>query len=197
MEIGQLISGLGSIATGGITGLVGAVVSNVVEVWKQKQQLDILKENHAHEQAMKDKDAAIMAQEWTQRTKIAQTEGDAAKDVAASGAFAKSFDTEPKSYAAGIKAPENGFAQATGWIIMVALDAIRGVIRPGLTLYLAWIATEMYNEQRALIAIHSAGKVDPIALALVHGRIVDTLLYLFTTCTLWWFGSRNANKAPR
>jgi hypothetical protein len=31
----------------------------------------------------------------------------------------------------------------------------------------------------------------------LHQQIVFTLLYLFTTCVLWWFGTRNKQKQPQ
>ena len=195
----SLIGGATSAATGGIFGILGAVGTKLFEAWERKQELDVLREKNQHEIAMKEKDAEIMAQEWAARTKIAHDETEAKKDVADSEAFSKSFDSEPKRYAEGFTPPTGGkiakFVQGLGWIMMVALDALRGSIRPGMAIYLCYIVTEMYSTQRAVLAMLGADQVT--MMAAVYKAIVDTMLFLFTTCVLWYYGVRNRQAAPR
>jgi hypothetical protein len=88
-----------------------------------------------------------------------------------------------------------GFMKGFGWMTMVLLDTARGIVRPGLTLYLCWIATKMYDQSRAALAI--VGESETVLIATVHAQIVYTMLYLFTTCVLWWFGTRNKQKPPK
>jgi hypothetical protein len=190
----DVLGAAGSILTGGATGLLGVVFQRVFDAWNKKQELDKLRAQWDHDLKMKEADAAIMREEWAQRTKIAEVEGATAASVAADGAFAKSFETEPKSYSAGMLAP-GGLAHAAGWLLMVTLDAVRGIVRPGLTLYLCWIATKMYEEQRAVLAVLDAS-ADAAVMSGVYAHIVNTLLYLFTTCVLWWFGTRSKQAAP-
>lgn len=80
-----LIKLLGSAGFGTIFGgLMGIINRNLdLKADKQKQE---------HELAMRDKDAAIMAQEWASRTQVAQIEATAVVEKAGFDALAKSYD---------------------------------------------------------------------------------------------------------
>ncbi|HEX5077698.1 MAG TPA: hypothetical protein VFV80_01025, partial [Geminicoccaceae bacterium] len=117
-------------------------------------------------------------------------EGETKGNVADAEAFGVSYQLEPKRYAEGVKVGK------LGGLLLVLVDVVRGLVRPGLTIYLAWVATELYWQSVAIVA-----KVDPNSQAALllqlHRQIVVTLLYLFTTCVLWWFGTRNKQKQPQ
>jgi hypothetical protein len=94
---------------------------------------------------------------------------------------------EPKQYSAKANiGPLTGF-------LLVLLDFLRGVVRPGLTVYLCAITTLIYVEARAIMAGVSFATADAMR---VHDLIVNTIMYLTTTCVLWWFGTRNSQKPP-
>lgn len=178
--------GLAAILSGGATGLLGIGLQRLFDHWKLKQELDQMREKHAHEQKMREIDVQLMKEEWAQRVRVAQVEGETAREVADSQAFAASFQTEPKRYSEGVKVGK------AGAFLLVLADVLRAIVRPGLTVYLAWISTEIYNASQAILAM---GDLDGKTLAGLHQQIVLTLLYLFVTCVTWWFGTRN--KAPQ
>lgn len=180
--------GLLAILSGGATGLLGIVFQRVFDHWKQKQELDKIKVQHAHELAMKRADAEIMKEEYAQRVKLAQVEGETAREVADSQAFAASFATEPKRYSEGVKVGK------IGAFLLVCADVLRAIVRPGLTIYLAWISTAIYLQSVRTLTLVNA-TTNQTMLVKLHEQIVLTLLYLFVTCVLWWFGTRN--KAPQ
>lgn len=174
-----------SILSGGATGLLGVVFQRIADYKNRQLDLQLDKQRGELELAKRDKDAAIMREEWAGRTQVAQIEGDATKDAAESAAFAASLSGEPKRYADG------KMTTAQTWL-MVALDFIRGIVRPGLTIYLCVLTTLVYLQARELLAGQAMSATE--ALELVK-MIVGTVLYLTTTCVLWWFGTRN--KAPQ
>lgn len=186
--MGDLFSGVIAVLSGGATGILGVVAQRLFDHWKLKQENDRLRLMHEHDLALRKADAEIMAQEWAQRTKVAEVEGATKREVAESEAFAASFQLEPKRYAEGVKVGK------WGGLMLVFVDVVRGLVRPGLTIYLAWIATAIYMQSVQVMKL-----VNPTAqsqlLVQLHQQIVFTLLYLFTTCVLWWFGTRN--KAPQ
>jgi hypothetical protein len=183
----ELIGGaLSAILSGGATGLIGVAIQRFADYKNKMADLEKMKIQHEHERGLRELDAKIMEQEWAGRTKVAAVEAAGAEAVADAQAFAASFQLEPKRYSEGVKP-----GRVAGFLL-VLLDVLRGVVRPGLTLYLCWIATVMYEQSRALIAI---GDLQPVLLLDTHKQLVSTLLYLFTTCVLWWFGTRN--KAPQ
>jgi hypothetical protein len=198
----DIISGIAGILTGGATGLLGIVLQRVFDGWKIKQENDRLKMLHEHELAMKKADAELLAQEWAARTKVAEVEAAGKEAVAANEAFAASFAAEPKRYAEGFKPATGGKVakafQNMGWLTMVLVDAVRAVVRPGLTIYLCWITTQMYERSQATLALIDANPAAHAALlGKVHEQIIFTVLYLFTTCVTWWFGTRNKQQPPK
>lgn len=143
---------------GGLTGLVGGIAQKVFDYKAKKLEREMQAKNHEHEIAMRRVDAEIMQQEWASRTRVAEIEGEAKVGAEDAKAFAASYQLEPKKY--GIK-----------W-----LDALRGSVRPLLTLYLCAVVTIMYYRT-------DGAQIDP-------QTVVDTILYLTTTAVTWWYGSR-------
>lgn len=183
----DLISGIMSIVSGGATGLIGVIAQRAFDAWNKKQELDKLKAQWDHDAVMKDKDAAIMAQEWASRTKIAGTEADAAKDVAQSNAFAESLKSQNMRYSEG---------KATGAFLtgcLVLLDVVIGLIRPLLTIYLCALTTYVYFEVRLLLGKEAITTNEALD---IWKLVICTILYLTTTCILWWFGTRNKQAQP-
>jgi len=181
---------LGSVFSGGLTGLLGVGLQRFFDFMKIKQELELKKLEYAQAQEMRKIDAQIMQQEWAARTKVAELEEHSRETVAAEGSFAASFGMEPKQYSERAKIGPT----AGAWL--VGLDVLRGVIRPGLTVYLCAITTAVYLEARGILAAAGASLNPSQALA-VHDLIVGTILYLTTTTVLWWFGTRNSQHPPQ
>lgn len=182
----NLLDGIASVLTGGVTGLLGSVAQKVLDYKTRQLDVELQKEKFANDVEMKKADAAIMSEEWKARTQVAQIETAGASDVQNGKAFAASFSTEPQRYTTGT------LSEKQNWL-MVVLDFVRGVIRPFLTLYLCLIATILYVQARKLVP-----SVVPVeeSLAMV-GKVTDTLLYLFVTCVCWWFGTRDTEKKKK
>jgi hypothetical protein len=186
-----------SILGGGATGLFGVLIQRWADYKNRQQDLELQKLKFDHEGNMKDKDAAIMAQEWAARTKVADIEATARvgeatvkavgeEAVADANAFAASFKMEPARWSEGVKP-----TRAQGWLLLL-LDAFRAVIRPGLTLYLCYLVTQVYNESRKY-----GNTMTPEQAFDILKLLIGTIVYLWTTCTLWWFGTRNKGQAPK
>ncbi len=85
-----LLEGIASLFGGGLTGLLGAALQKLADYKTEQLRAETAKDQRAHEIALKDADAKIMAQEWAGRTKIAETEASGKEAVADSQAFAAS-----------------------------------------------------------------------------------------------------------
>jgi len=178
---------ISSIFSGGLTGLLGVGFQRFFDFLKIKQEIEMKRLDHEHEANMRKIDGELMAQEWAARTQVATIEATAKENVAAEASFAASFNSEPKQYSARAKiGPFTGF-------LLVLLDFLRGIVRPGLTIYLCAITTMIYIEARTIMAGVAFATTDAMR---VHDHIISTILYLTTTCVLWWFGTRNSQKAP-
>jgi hypothetical protein len=176
-----------SIFAGGATGLVGMGLQRLFDWLKVKQDLQLFQAKAAHELLMRDKDALLMDKEWQGRLRVAQTEGELKVDAVNGQAFAESLLREPERYS-------NVATLSWGqqWI-MVALDFIRGIIRPFLTAYLCVFVTYVWFQVKFLLAVEELEAKDILE---IWRLVVGTILYLWTTVTLWWFGTRNKESGP-
>lgn len=169
----DLLSGITSLLGGGITGIIGSVTQRVFEYKTKQLEIQANKEKYAHEVEMRKADAEIYKEEWAARTKVAEVEATAKVDAADADAFKTALTSEPKRYYEG-----STYTTGQSWL-MLSLDFLRGIVRPGLTLYLCGITTIMYYKAASEAPIQ-AGET-----------IVNTILYLTTTAILFWFGTRN------
>jgi hypothetical protein len=169
-----------SIFTGGATGIIGVIAQRWADYKNRQLDIEMQKAKQDHEIQMRKADAEIMAQEWAARTRVAEVEAGAAMEVADSEAFAESYRMEPALYSASVK-PSAGQA----WMLVV-LDFVRGSVRPILTLYLSIISTLVYIE-----AQKHYGSITPAESYELMKNIIGTIMYLWVTIVLWWFGTRN------
>lgn len=169
---------------GGLTGLIGGAVQKVFEFKTKKLEIEANKEKYAHEVNMKKADAEIMAQEWAARTKVADIEATSRIEVEDSKAFAESLKTEDKNYLDYL----DKLNTAQDWLFVI-LEFIRGSIRPFLTLYLCGVTTLIYVKATKLM---NADVILPGMAYDLMTNIINTILYVTTTCILWWFGTRNS-----
>lgn len=188
--IGTIIS---SILAGGATGLIGVVAQRWADYKNKQLDLQLEKQRGELELAKRDKDAVILAQEWAGRVRVADVEAGAKMDEAESKAFSASFQHDKAAYSTGALDKLKGWWGQLMRFLLGMVDVIRGLVRPGLTVYLCVVTTLMYLEaSRRLCATDLTAAQ---ALELVK-MIVATVLYLTTTCVLWWFGTRNKQAAP-
>lgn len=171
------------ILSGGATGILGLGLQSLFGYLNKRA-------DHARELALKKVDLDIAKSEADADVKIAQTEADGARDVQDGLTQAASYDMEPKRFATGER--PSGWLGNFGWLLMTLLDALRGSIRPLLTIWLALEARDMKNQGEAILLKMSTDNLNLHAQVLTgtYEHIIWTLCYLFSTCVTWWFGSR-------
>lgn len=185
MEI--LATLLGSVFSGGATGIFGAAIQRYADHQNKKLDMAIEKQRGEQELAKRQLDIQVTQAEYAGKLKVAEAEGETAKDVAASAAFSASLFKEPERYATG----ELSWGQR--WL-MVLTDMLRGIVRPMLTLYLCALTTYVWYQVRNVLG---AEDLDMDTALAAWTKVVDTILYLTTTCILWWFGTRNHQPQPK
>jgi hypothetical protein len=177
----------GNIFSGGATGLIGVILQRYADFKNKQLDMQLESQRHANAVALRKVDAEIMQQEWAAKTELAKTEAAGREAVEDAKAFAESFKLEPERYSDGVK-PTAG----QGWIL-VLLDAFRGCIRPLLTVYLCALMTVVWVQASGVL---NKEDLDAAAALDVWKMVVGSILYLSTTCILWWFGTRNKQAAP-
>lgn len=169
----DLFSGIASVLSGGLTGIVGSVTQSVFEYKSKKLDVELQKEKYANEIALRKIEGDIAANAWAAKA-----------DIEDSKAFNTSLSSEPKVY-------HNGqLTEKQNWL-MVVLDFIKGSIRPFLTLYLCVLTTMIYIQARSIL---SNGDLSVTQAYELVNQIINTILYLSTSCVMWWFGSRQKTK---
>lgn len=177
----------GSIFSGGATGLVGIVLQRFADYKNKQLDMQLEAQRFSHEVEKRKLDREIMQEEWKGRDKVAQTEAQGAEAVADAQAFAASFRMEPARYAEGAR-----LTRGQAWLLVI-LDAVRGAVRPLLTIYLCLLTTYVWWQVRQTL---SAEDLTQEAALDVWKMVVGNILYLTTTCVLWWFGTRNKADGP-
>lgn len=177
-----------STLAGGATGLAGVGLQRFFDFLNRKADLQKTLADQAHQLKMREVDLSIMQQEWAGRLKVAEREGATAENVAATAAFKETLFTEPERYSDASRLTKNQM----WW--MVALDFIRGIIRPALTVYLCVLTTLVYVQARQLLSKEDLTVQEAMELT---RTIVGTILYLTTTVTLWWFGTQNKQSQAK
>jgi len=182
----------GGISTilGGVTGLVGTWLTKRYEFKQRDQELEGIKIKYSHELNMKQADAEIMRQEWEGREKVAIVEGETAESVADAQAFNQSMKTDPQSYSSKTK---------RSWVIeflLGILDFVRGMIRPGLTIYLMGVNTVIFFTFYGMYQEYGM-TVSPEQVFDILLIMVNSFLYLNMTAASWWYGTRNKQVPPQ
>ena len=177
---------------GGITGLVGTWLKTRHETKMADVRRQERRDERAHE-------ASMMKLEHDNAIAVADIQREETADRVAGEAHAQSYKLEPKRFSEGLTFPDTWYGRLVSTFVaflMFALDFFRGVMRPGLTLYMAIVITLVYWELQALI--ETAGFVIDGETAIVTVQtIVNVFLYLFVTAFVWWFGDRNRAASPK
>lgn len=190
--IGVVASGGFGAIFGGITGLVGTWL-------KSKHERDMLKIKLEEKQKDREHDLAVMKMEGENAIAVAEIQRQEADDVASAAALQASYKMEPKRYAEGMTFPDNWYGRilkALVTFLMFCLDFFRGVMRPGLTLYMAVLNSLIYWEYQRLIETYAIQPTPEQSYAIMM-YFASSFSYLFTTAFVWWFGDRNRQQPPK
>ena len=169
-----LFSLLSTTGAGGIMGLVGSWLT-------KREERENLKVTNAHEKAMatirmheqklEANHELAMADKQLER---AQVEGNIAIEQGEIAAFNTSLLQQGKS---------------TG---IAFVEAIRGLMRPAITIYLLVIASIIAYNINGLIG--GIKQLPTEELLMTYKEIIQQLLFLTATAVTWWFGLRPSTK---
>lgn len=171
MSLGDAI---GAIMSGGLTGLVGSAITAFSEIKKQKMLL-------AHEEKMEELSIQAMKLEAEANLKIVEVETEGKISEADAKALVESYKSDRETYSKNVsKGKISGF-------LLVLVDVLRGLIRPVITFYFTVLISILFFRFYNLY-----GRLNDLSKsAEILDNIVLVILYVGTTCILWWFGTRN------
>lgn len=156
--IASIFGFLGSATGGALFGWVGALGNRYFDYLTAKLNLE-------RERIKGEYDVKLLGLEIEGRTKVAAIEGEYANQEAAMSLQAASYSADRATYQI--------------WLV----DAIRGLIRPGITLWLLYLATQLYGAVEDQLPNKMLTNAQVVA-------IIDWFLFTTGTCVSWWFGTR-------
>lgn len=185
--LGTLITG---VLSGGATGLLGVLIQRFFDFKHKQQEIEIVKLQLANsiELAKMETERTLKAAEIDMEGKLAVSDGEVMQ---------ASFRHDAASYLNPAAQTKRGFVGSILAMAMGAVDFLRGILRPGMTAYLCWLVTVMFFWVRELAASHGLS-LTPDQVMQLMVQVIATILYVFTTTALWWFGARPPkNKGDR
>lgn len=177
--LGLLISG---VMSGGATGLLGVLLQRYFDLQNKKQDIEALKLNLANsvELSKMESDRARLRAETD--IQVAETDADAKVLVA-------SYEHDEAKYIDKESLRKPGKISALIMLMMGFVDFLRGALRPGMTIYLCFLVSAMFAWVKNLADQYGIVMTPDQVISLIT-QIIATILYVFTTVTLWWFGTR-------
>ncbi|QKE60714.1 transmembrane helix protein [Vibrio phage vB_VhaS-VHB1] len=169
---------LTSAVSGGVTGLIGSIFSGFFmwreSVNKRKHELDLGR--------LALEERKLEGEQLLQQIK-ANSEANIA--MAEMGAFTNSINADRKTY--------SGRGGKLAFLLTI-VDFIRGLTRPALTAFLVYLVASITWDMVDALGGYDVVIKELKSLDLVE-RLIMAIIYMATSATLWWFGSRQLQKS--
>ncbi len=173
---------LETLLSGGATGLIGSAISNIVDIFKERQQQKFELEKRRLDIEQIDKEQQFQLEQTTIE-KEAEIEG-AEMDL-----IEKSYEHDAARYSAGLKI-KNTWLKAS----LIIVDIIRGLVRPVMTAVMLYVLWETRLEVKGVLDAAGVQGLDVDQALNIYQSLVDAIVYLALTAGFWWFGTRPMKK---
>lgn len=181
------------VLSGGATGLLGVALQQWGDIKKRQHDFLVLKEQNQLT-------LQLAAQEAANRLETAKVDAASAERLAELDALAKATAAASEDYRASLASDKatyldkdaQGKSRVATWL-MAIVDFLRGIIRPGITAYAMGLQTFLLFWVHDMI-LRSQTAMSPDLQTKLVVEVVGTTTYLVTTCTVWWFGVRPAQR---
>lgn len=186
---------LTGVLSGGATGLIGIVLQRYYDLQNKKQELEVVKANHANSLALAQLESAQASARAAADQELAETRAESDEKIANRQAEMAETLADYEGLKAALAADKASYLdpsqQGNKFTVyaFTLVDFFRGLIRPLMTAYLCVLVSIMFFWVRELAQTHgialSAAQIHELML-----QIITTILYVFTTVTMFWYGSR-------
>lgn len=182
---------------GGITGLIGSCVTAISNFKTQKLK-------NEHDEKMYDFKIQELGAKTDAAIKITEAKISGAVELADSAAYTESQKASTVKYVSdswieklfSMTGYLSWISVPVGLLLAMALgfvDFLKGLMRPGLTLYLtaatSWVtytAYKLVQQSETVVSI-----TESLA---IYNRVIDIVIYLTVSCITWWFADRRMAK---
>lgn len=184
---------------GGITGIVGNVITGITNYKTKKLELD-------HEEKMISLESEAMKLEAEMNIAVTKAEIEGEIELADSAAYTESIKSGQRDYFGkdwidklfGVQGKFLGpLARVVGVGVAAAfgfVDWLRGFMRPALTAYLVGLSTVITFMVYDLLQGLKMDPLTPAEASDLFKQVVSIIVYLTVSCVTWWFGDRATSK---
>lgn len=181
---------------GGATGIIGVIIQKWFEVKKTQNDLELAKLQIAAAREQRKMDQA-------HEVDMAKLGAESAERRAQIEASQKEAEIAERSYQVSMEQSDKATYQPSvagaGPLVrgmMGLVDFLRGIIRPGATIYLLWLLTVVFWWVQELY--NKAGvQMTPAEIKQLANDCVGTIFYLAVSTLMWWFGLRPSGGPRR
>lgn len=170
-----------SVFSGGLVGLLGTIANKIFELKMTELKMKDDDQKAKNQLLMSASELEQIKAENEGKFKIADREVEGQMDIAASQSFAASYTLEPKMY------HSNKTLTTTQNTMLVFVDAMRGLIRPGLTMSLCVIMMIVYMKAGKIIENKDLSAEQALK---IYTEVTQAIIFLTTLSVSWWFGER-------
>jgi hypothetical protein len=181
---------LDAILSGGLTGLLGTGIGAVTSYFAKKQELEATKVANIQELAMANEDRQTLELEQKGQLQVANIEAEATAYLQDTELRKASSRMDRAAYSDGPKYADYGIAGKVYDGLLVLVDFVRGLARPGLTGLLIYLVYVLMSKAYAAAGPTMTQEVAANLIA----EMQTTVLYLTTSAVTWWFGDRARAK---
>lgn len=183
---------------GGVTGLVGNVISSIMTYKTQKLK-------NEHEQSILKLETAAMRAEAEANIRISKAQIEGAVELADSQAYMQSMrqGNQPmfnEKWVDRLLAVEGRWRILTfpfacfAAVMFGFVDWLRGFMRPALTLYLTALTTGITWMAWDILQKHGLSGMSVDEAVGIFNQVITIVIYLTVSCITWWFGDRTMSK---
>ena len=190
---------------GGVTGLLGNVVSGIFKYKNTKLEMEKNKIQNSHDLAMIAAETEAMIMEAKANIKITQAQVEGAIEIEDSKAFMESQKQGNKAlldnqWVNALLSVEGKWAKLLTVpiaslisILFGFVDFLRGIIRPILTVYLCGVTTWVTWMAWEIMQAHGVG-MTAVQATVIFNDVTSIVTYLTVSTVTWWFGDRRMAK---
>jgi len=184
---------------GGLTGLVGNIVTGVMNYKTMKLKIE-------HEAVMVKLETEAMKEEAKMQIAITKAEIEGAVELADSQAYMATIKSGGKAmfsekWIDKLFSVEGKFGRffAIPAAVFLALgfgfvDWLRGFMRPAMTIYLIGMTTVITWMAWNIMKTFGMDTITPAQAIVIFAQVTDIVIYLTVSCVTWWFGDRRMAK---
>jgi hypothetical protein len=195
---------LSSLLSGGATGLLGVFIQRFFDIKNKREDLEVLKLQHANTVALEEIRLRHTAMEVEGKVREVQAEADGVEAKAHEERLGIEAQVDAEIRAAAMEADKasyfglsrsgsglfGSFVDGLVSLLFGIVDFVRGMTRPVLTAALVVMTYQLYT----LLGKLGMGLLDASTIMQLWLQIVGAIIYLTTVAVIFWFGNRPPSK---